>query len=85
MGVIFKRMSFLKELVLTYSFFTIVCGSVFLFTYFLAALRTPDFWLGVVVFNTLWVLAMYSAVKSAYIQGLSDSMKKMPSLQESVQ
>ena len=85
MGIMIKRMSFLKELVLAYSFFTIIGGSIFLFVYFLAALRTPDFWLGVIVFNALWIMTLYSAVKSAYIKGLSDSMKKMPSLQETVQ
>jgi hypothetical protein len=85
MGVLFERISFYRELILLYSFFTMVSGGAFCFVYFLAAQREPSFWLAVIVFNTLWVIALRSSIKHAYLRGIADSIRNSPYLKKDVQ
>jgi hypothetical protein len=85
MGVMIERLSFYRELIIMYSLFTMIAGSAFCFVYFLAAQRTPSFWLGVIVFNTLWMLALRSSIKHAYLRGMSDSIRNSPYLRKDIQ
>lgn len=85
MGVLIQKLPFYRELIIMYSLFTMIAGGIFCFIYFLAAQREPTFWMGVIVFNTLWILAMKSSIKHAYLRGMSDSIRNSPYLRKDIQ
>ena len=85
MGERNQQSRFHRELIAFYTLFTLFSGALFCLCYFLFKQQAPSFWLGVILFNILWIVALRSAVKHAYLQGIADSIRHSPYLKKDIQ